>query len=111
MRSLGMVARPQSKRPSWASFVATTIAGLTVAFFVFVILAMGECLPRDGSGMMQVCDTTKQREFWLYPALAIALVVIAIWLQVNGRRSGRLIALGSGLAGAVVLWVAEMFIG
>ncbi len=88
-----------------------TIAGLTAAFFVFMMLAMGECLPRDGSEAMHSCDTIKQREFWLYPTLVLCLIVAATWLQMKQRRIGLLVALASGLVGTMALWLIEALTG
>ena len=91
----------------WASFVASSIAGLLLAFFVFAMLAMGECLPRDGSKLMHACDVTKEREFWLFPALVMFMMAIATWVQFNARRLSHAIALTCGLTGAIALWLVE----
>lgn len=112
MLSLSMAAaRTKSERSGWISFIIMMIAGLTAAFFVFIMLAMGECLPRDGSDAMHTCDTIKQREFWLYPTLVFCLIVVATWLQMKQRRIGLLVALASGFVGAIVLWLVEALMG
>ncbi|MBH0112270.1 hypothetical protein I5E68_04785 [Novosphingobium sp. YJ-S2-02] len=81
--------------------------GLAIAYFVFAMLAMGECLPRDGSVEMQTCDAVKRREFWLYPCLVGALLIVATWAQIRGAVWGRMIGLICGVAAAMLLVLIE----
>lgn len=97
--------------PGWISFCVAAIAGLLLALPVLGFLSMAECSPRDGSLEMYACDTTKQREFWLYPALVLTLLGFAAWLQFRRPQAGHAIALTCGLTGFATLWLVEALVG
>jgi hypothetical protein len=98
-------------RASWKSFAGLTLTGLLIAFLIFVASAMGECLPRDGSTHMQVCDDEKQRFLWLYPTVVLSIVIVSAWLQAAGNRWARVLALFSGLVGIAAMWILLPLIG
>lgn len=91
-----------------AAFVVLTLVGLGFACVVILWLAMGECLPRDGSAAMQACDTAKDREFWLYPLLVLLNFATSVCLQVRGSSLGRIVAGSSGITAVLVLSIIEM---
>jgi magnesium-transporting ATPase (P-type) len=101
----------RAARTSWKSFAGLTLTGLLIAFLIFVVSAMGECLPRDGSTHMQVCDGEKRRFFRLYPTVVFSIVIVSAWLQAAGIRWARVLALFSGLVGIAAMWILLSLIG
>ena len=71
------------------------------------MLAMGECLPRDGSLETQICDVEKNREFWLYPLLVGSLIVLAAVVELRGKPWGKILGAASGLLSFLALIIIE----
>ena len=94
-------------RPGWILFGLLLLAGLFLALLMFAGIAMGDCIPRDGSASMLACDATKQRAFWIYPLMVCAAAAIAVWLQARGSRAGGLLAIASGVVAMAGLLVVN----
>lgn len=92
-------------------FSACLAIGLLSAAFIYLILAISECLPRDGSAAMQACDTIKQRDAWLYPVLLSVSVAASLWLHLRGAVGTWLLAITSGLTAAIALMVINALSG
>ncbi len=92
-------------------FGVSLIGGLGLAGFIYLVLAIGECLPRDGSAEMVACDATKQQEAWLYPLLFVIAVTGSLILHWRGAVGAWLAALTSGLIAAVMLMVVNALSG
>lgn len=86
-------------------FGAALLGGVVIAGFIYLILAVGECLPRDESTEMLACDATKQREAWLYPLLFVLSAAGSIVMHLRGAAGAWLVALASSLIAAVALMV------
>ena len=87
----------RNPRTRWIVFAACELVGLVFAAFLFMGLAMSECLPRDGSPGMNACDITKQREFWLFPTLVAVWIGLATVLEVRRSTMGKVLATLSGV--------------
>jgi len=82
------------------------VCALAIAFLIFVLLMMGECLPRNGSAAMHACDAGKHFEFFAFPLTTLASVVAGATALRSGRRIGlAIIGLAPFLALTVVLLV------
>lgn len=101
--------KPIRLRSGVAVFAVLTLVGLSLALLVFLGLAMGECLPRDGSASMRACDVAKQREFWLYPLLVLLSAATAVWLEVRGSPFGRVLVAISGITALGALYLIDLF--
>lgn len=95
----------------WWAFAGFTLVGLLIAFLIFVMFGIGECLPRDGSAHMQMCDAAKWRFFWLYPSAVVSIVIASALLHAVGFRWARVLALASGLAGIAAVAVLRSHVG
>jgi hypothetical protein len=94
-------------RVHWIIFAVCSLIGLFSAAFIFAVLAMMECLPRDGSPSMHACDVAKEREFWLYPLLLVISLATAAWLQMRGPVWGKILAALAGVTALCVLILIE----
>jgi hypothetical protein len=92
-------------------FGVSLVIGLGIAAFIYLVLAISECLPRDGSAEMQVCDAIKRRDFWLYPVLLSVSVAASLWLHLRGAAGTWLLAITSGLTAAIALMVVNALSG
>ena len=101
--------RPQLVRH--IGFGVALAAGLGIAGFIYVVLAVSECLPRDGSAEMQACDAIKQRDFWLYPVLLTIALAGSLVLHWRGAVGTWLLAITSGLAAAIALMIINALSG
>lgn len=86
-------------------FGVSLIGGFGLAGFIYAILAVNECLPRDGSAEMRACDAIKRRDFWLYPVLVGLSAAGSIVLHWRGAVGTWLVALTTGLNAAIALMV------
>ena len=73
------------------------------ALVIFGILAMAECLPRDGSLKMIACDIEKQREFWLYPLIVFGAIILAACAEIRGKTWGKTLSAASGVIALIIL--------
>lgn len=106
----GRESKPDRPK-SWWAFAGLTLIGLIVAFIIFVMFGIGECLPRDGSAHMQTCDAAKRRFFWLYPSAVACIVVFAAVLHAHSFRWARMTALASGFTAIVVVAFSQFLVG
>lgn len=84
------------------AFGAALMAGFAMATFIYLFLAMGECLPRDDSAQMLACDAIKRRDFWLFPTLWLITLACGIYRHVRMQGGAAMLALGS----AILAWIA-----
>jgi hypothetical protein len=96
-------------RVHWIIFAVCSLIGLSSAVLIFAVLAMMECLPRDGSPLMHACDLVKRREVWLYPLLLAMFLSLAVWLQMRGHVWGNVLGALSGVAALCLLILIEQF--
>jgi hypothetical protein len=92
-------------------FGTVLLGGVAVAGFIYLILAISECLPRDGSAEMLACDATKQREAWLFPLLFVLSAAGSIVLHWRGAAGAWLVAVASGVIAAIALIVINALLG
>ena len=102
---------PGARRAHWGMFATAVIGALGAGFVLFGLLALGECLPRDGSAAMQACDIEKQREFWLYPALMILSLGAGARLHAARPIPGLALAIASPLLSLVLLLTIGRLVG
>ena len=86
-------------KPFWPA----AALGIGLALVCFVMLAIGECLPRDDSPAMLRCDQAKSREVWLFPVLIVCQLVMSKMMHAHGILGGRLLAGSCGLLALIVL--------
>ncbi|AOL95364.1 hypothetical protein BG023_112452 [Porphyrobacter sp. LM 6] len=99
----------QSRWKRHIVFGLAFLAGFLVAASIYLILAIGECIPRDGSAQMHACDAIKRRDFWLYPLLFAATAGGSIAMHWRGVSLASLCAATSGLVAAVALMLANAY--
>ena len=80
---------------------------MAFSFSVFLALALGECLPRDGSAQMTACDLEKAREIWVYPLLVIVLMALAIVAELERKIWAKALVGASGLLALAILFLVE----
>lgn len=71
--------------------------GFLLAAILYVFMAIGECLPRDGSAAMLACDQSKRIEGRLYPTSVLAGFAFATVLHLKRLRLALSIVLLSPL--------------
>ena len=103
--------RNRAARTSWRTFAGLALVGLLIAFLIFVIFGIGECLPRDGGTHMQVCDAAKRRFFWLFPSAVVSIVIASALLHALGFRWARVVALASGFLGIAAVAISRSLFG
>lgn len=92
------------------AFGAALIAGFVLATLIYFFLAMGECLPRDGSAQMLICDAIKRRDFWLFPTLWLIAVGYGVYRHVRIQSGAAMLALGSAILAWIALGLINAFI-
>ena len=92
-------------------FAMALLVGLGLASLIYLVLALSECLPRDGSAEMQACDAIKRRDFWLFPVLVGLSAAGSILRHWRGAVGTWLVALTSGLIAAMMLMVINALLG
>lgn len=90
-------------------FSIALLVGFFIAALVFLILAIGECLPRDDSAQMQACEAIKRRDVWLYPVLFMASAGGSIVMHLRSASLALLFAVTSGLIAAAALMVVNAY--
>ena len=87
------------------------LTGIGIAGLIYLVLAVGECLPRDQSAAMHACEAIKRRDFWLYPVLFLISATGSVTLHLRGATGSWLLAATSGLIAAVALMLVNAFTG
>jgi hypothetical protein len=95
--------RGHSRLARIPGFGVSLAIGLAIAAILYLLLAIGECLPRDGSAEMHACEAIRRRDVRLYPVLLGTSVMGSVWLHWRGAVGTWLVALTSGLIAAVML--------
>jgi hypothetical protein len=90
-------------------FSIALLVGLFIAALVYLMLAIGECLPRDGSAQMQACDAIKRRDAWLYPVLFMASAGGSIVMHLRRASLALLLAATSGMIAAAALMLVNAY--
>jgi hypothetical protein len=99
-------ASDPSPRPV-AATVVTGIFSILIAFLIFLMLALGECLPRDGSAAMRACDAGKHFEVRALPLLELLALAGGLLAALKGSRLGPLIVVAGPFVAAGIVILVE----